>query len=119
MVQNVPFSGYQLTELDLIICSILDGYLTFFCFPVTLPPRNDTRPDVFVFGPEVGDQMLPTVDDGSSPEIVLNTSFVFFGYSYTRLYVSNFLFQILNLACVFLCLPSKGIILTMYHKFVG
>jgi hypothetical protein len=36
--------------------------------------------------------MLPTVDDGSSPEIVLNTSFVFYGYSYDSLYVSDHLF---------------------------
>ena len=65
--------------------------LNFISFTVISPPGNDTRPDLLVFGPEVGDQMLPPVDDGSSPEIVLNTSFVFFGYNYTRLYVSNFL----------------------------
>ena len=44
-----------------------------------------------MFGTEVGDEMLPAVDDGSSPEIILNTSFVFFGYNYTSLYVSNLL----------------------------
>lgn len=40
-----------------------------------------------MFGPDIGDATLPFVDDGSSPEIQLNTSFVFFGYNYTSLYV--------------------------------
>ena len=61
------------------------------------PPGNDTRPDVFAFGPEVGDETLPIVDDGSSPEIVLNTSFVFFGYNYTRLYVSGLLLRTVHI----------------------
>ena len=50
---------------------------------------GDGLPDVFIFGPEVGDETLPPVDDGSSPEIRLNTSFVFFGYNYTSLFVSR------------------------------
>ena len=89
-----------------------DQLFVFFFFPliVTPPPGNDTRPDVFVFGPEVGDETLPIVDDGSSPEIVLNTSFVFFGYNYTRLYVSNLLLQIVR---TYLLVLSESMIETI------
>ena len=45
-------------------------------------------PKVYTFGHEVGDEVLPATDDGSSPEIRLKTSVVFFGSSYTSLYVS-------------------------------
>ena len=79
-------------QLNLILILYPRWLLTFFVlFIVTPLPGNDTRPDLLVFGPEVRDEMLPIVDDGSSPEIVLNTSFVFYGFSYTSLYVSNLL----------------------------
>ena len=55
-----------------------------------MPPTSSGGGDsnLFFFGPEAGDIELPLVDDGSSPEIRFNTSFVFFGNSYDTFYVS-------------------------------
>ena len=42
----------------------------------------------YPYGSAVGDGALPSNDDGSSSTIPLQTPFVFFGTSYTNIFVS-------------------------------
>ena len=61
------------------------GLLLVMCTPLgTAIPLSS----FYSYGSAAGDNRLPTTDDGSSTVVSLPSSFLFFGTSYTTLYVS-------------------------------
>ena len=74
---------------------VLYKALAYFLFSFFYCTVNDSRsggqiPRNFLpFGPDRGDSIVPTRDDGATDEIILGTNVIIFGSSHNRLYVSQ------------------------------